>query len=424
VVSADAGSRGGVVVIRKIDIRELRAGMYVHDLNCSWVAHPLYPTRFKVKSDQEVEKLIELGGSSVYIDSAMGDDAPHAATEDEVRLSVEAALLKIAETPGAKGSAQGISTREELASAMQIHKEANQTIQQVMSDIRLGRQSEMESIEPAIQGIVDSVFRNSGALIQLGGIRSKDQYTFAHSVSVSALLAAFARTMKLNNDIIRQLSIGGMLHDIGKMRVPDAILNKPERLTESEFEEMRRHVQHAVDILEEVSWIAPISLQVTAQHHERYDGSGYPGGLKGDQISQFGQMATIVDVYDAITSARVYHQAMPPALAIRKIQEWSGQYFNEELVGHFVRSVGIFPLGTLVRLESGLLAVVVEHSGTSLLNPVVRVMYDTGKRSGVESYDLDLSQQSADRIAGYESPAKWGIDPARFLAAATGTAVH
>jgi hypothetical protein len=115
---------------------------------------------------------------------------------------------------------------------------------------------------------------------------------------------------------------------------------------------------------------------------------------------------------------------MPPALAIRKIQEWSGQYFNEELVGHFVRSVGIFPLGTLVRLESGLLAVVVEHSGTSLLNPVVRVMYDTGKRSGVEPYDLDLSQQSADRIAGYESPAKWGIDPARFLAAATGTAVH
>lgn len=411
-------------MIKKIDVRELRSGMYVHDLNCSWVAHPLYPTRFKIKSDKEVEKLIELGASSVYIDSAMGDDAPHAATEDEVRLTVESALLKIAESPGAKGSAQGISTRDELASALQIHKEASQTIQQVMSDIRLGRQSEMESIEPAIQGIVDSVFRNSGALLQLGGIRSKDQYTFAHSVNVSALLAAFARTMKLGNDITRQLSIGGMLHDIGKMRVPDAILNKPDRLTESEFDEMRRHVQHGVDILGGVSWIAPISLQVTAQHHERYDGSGYPGGLKGDQISQFGQMATIVDVYDAITSARVYHLAMPPALAIRKIQEWSGQYFNVELVSHFIRSVGIFPLGTLVRLESGLLAIVVEHSGASLLNPVVRVVYDTGKRIRVEPYELDLSQQSADRITGYESPGKWGLDPAGFFTVAEGTTVH
>jgi len=411
-------------MIKKIDVRELRSGMYVHDLNCSWVAHPLYPTRFKIKSDKEVEKLIELGASSVYIDSAMGEDAPHAATEDEVRLTVESALLKIAESPGAKGSAQGISTRDELASALQIHKEASQTIQEVMSDIRLGKQSEMESIEPAIQGIVDSVFRNSGALLQLGGIRSKDQYTFAHSVSVSALLAAFARTMKLGNDITRQLSIGGMLHDIGKMRVPDAILNKPDRLTESEFDEMRRHVQHGVDILGGVSWIAPISLQVTAQHHERYDGSGYPGGLKGDQISQFGQMATIVDVYDAITSARVYHQAMAPALAIRKIQEWSGQYFNVELVSHFIRSVGIFPLGTLVRLESGLLAIVVEHSGASLLNPVVRVVYDTGKRIRVEPYELDLSQQSADRITGYESPGKWGLDSAGFFTVAEGTTVH
>lgn len=411
-------------MIKKIDIRELNPGMYVHDLNCSWVIHPLFPTRFKVGSDKEIEKLVELGVSSVYIDTAMGDDAPHAATEDEVRLSVEDALRRIATVPGAGVEGRGISMREEWATAMQVHREANRTIQEVMSDVRLGRHSEMESIEPAIQGIVDSVFRNSGALLHLGGIRSKDQYTFAHSVNVCALLAAFARTMKLGNDITRQLSIGGMLHDIGKMRVPDEILNKPDRLTEGEFDEMRRHVQHGVDILGEVSWITPISLQVTAQHHERYDGSGYPAGLKGDQISPFGQMATIVDVYDAITSTRVYHRPMSPAVAIRKIQEWSGQYFNEELVGHFIRSVGIFPLGTPVKLESGLLAIVVGHSEASLLNPVVRIVFDTGRRSELAPYDIDLSQQSADRITGYESPEKWGLDPARFLDAPAGACAH
>lgn len=402
-------------MIKKIDIRELRPGMYVHDLNCSWVAHPLYPTRFKIRSGKEVDKLVEQGISSVYIDSGMGDDVPDAATEEEVRQTIEAALLKIAESPGLEGEGQGITTREELARAAQVHREAHQTIQEVMSDIRLGKHSEMERIEPAIRGIVDSVFRNSGALIQLGGIRTKDQYTFAHSVNVCALLTAFARTLELGNDITRQISIGGMLHDIGKMRVPDAILNKPGALSENEFDEMRRHVQHGVDILGKVSWISPISLLVTAQHHERYDGSGYPAGLKGDQISQFGQMASIVDVYDAITSARVYHRPMEPVMAIRKIQEWSGQYFNVELVSHFIRSVGIFPLGTLVRLESDQLAIVVGHSASSLLNPEVRVVYDAGKRSSVEPYDLDLSRQSADRIVGFESGEKWGIDPAKFL---------
>lgn len=402
-------------MIKKIAIRELHPGMYVHDLNCSWVAHPFFPTRFKVKSDQEIEKLIELGISSVYIDSAMGDDAPHAATEDEVLQSVEAALLKVADTKCEDVGSQTISTREELTSAVQIHQEANQTIQGVMSDIRLGKHSEMENIEPAVRGIVDSIFRNSGALIQLGGIRTKDQYTFAHSVNVCALLTAFARTLKLGHDITRQLSIGGMLHDIGKMRVPDAILNKPARLTESEFDEMKQHVQYGEDILSKISWMSPIALQITTQHHERYDGSGYPAGLQGAQISQFGQMAAIADVYDAISSTRVYHEGMEPAMAIRKLQEWSEQHFNAELVGHFIRSVGIYPIGTLVRLESGLLGIVIEHFATNLLRPVVRVVYDVRKRWKVAPHDLDLSRQTADRVVAYESPAKWDIAISDFL---------
>lgn len=402
-------------MIKKIAIRELHPGMYVHDLNCSWVPHPLFPTRFKVKSDKEIEKLIELGISSVYIDSAMGDDAPHAATEEEVRRTVESALLKVADIQCENESSQAISTRDEFASAVQIHQEAHQTIQGVMSDVRLGKHSEMESIEPAVHGIVDSIFRNSGALIQLGGIRTKDQYTFAHSVNVCALLTAFARTLKIGHDMTRQLSIGGMLHDIGKMRVPDAILNKPSGLTEYEFDEIKQHVRHGEDILSSVSWIPSIALQITAQHHERYDGSGYPAGLKGAQISQFGQMAAIADVYDAISSARVYHEAMEPAMAIRKIQEWSEHHFNAELVSHFVRSVGIYPIGTLVRLESGLLGIVIEHFAANLLRPVVRIIYDVRKRWKVEPRDIDLSRQPADRIIGFESPAKWNIATTDFL---------
>ncbi len=402
-------------MIKKIAVRELRPGMYIHDFNCSCVPHPLFNTRFKVKSDSEIEKLLELGIASVYIDPALGDDAPHAATEEDVRRAVESALLKVADSRYDDNSTQVVSTQQELASAIQVHHEAHQTIRGVMSDIRLGKHSEMENVEPAVHGIVDSVLRNSGALIQLGSIRTKDQYTFAHSVNVSALLTSFARTLKLGPDITRQLSIGGMLHDIGKMRVADSILNKPGRLTESEFDEIKLHVEHGVHILSKVSWIPQIALQIAAQHHERYDGTGYPGGLSGPQISQFGQMAAIVDVYDAITSARVYHEPMEPALAIRKIQEWSELHFNAELVGHFVRSVGIYPIGTLVRLESGLLGIVVEHFAADLLHPVVRIIYDANKQRQLEPHDRDLSKQSSDHIVSFESPARWGIAVADFL---------
>ena len=405
-------------MIKKIGIRDLHPGMYVHDLNCSWVTHPMFPTSFMVKDDDEVEHLFELGVSSLYIDTNIGGDAPDAIPASEVQESIETALHNLACTHGGAASSSAPSSREDLTSAIRIQHEAQDTIEALMADIRSGRHAELESIEPAVQGIVDSVFRNSDALIQLGGIRTRDQYTFAHSVSVSALLAAFARTLELGSDITRQLSIGGMLHDIGKTRVPDSILNKPGKLSDGEFEEMRHHAQYGVDILSEVPWISPIALQVTGLHHERYDGSGYPNRLKGSQISPYGQMASIVDVYDAITSVRVYHSAMSPAEAIRKLQEWAGQYFNAELVSHFIRSVGIYPLGTLARLESGRLAFVTGHSDTSLLRPQVRVVYDMRSHSKLEPCNLDLSGQTEDKIIGYEQPEQWELALADYLPAA------
>jgi len=195
------------------------------------------------------------------------------------------------------------------------------------------------------------------------------------------------------------------------MQVSNEILNKPGRLSEAEFDEMKRHVAYGRDLVAGVEWVTPIARAVLEQHHERYDGTGYPGGLKGGAISQFGQMAAIVDVYDAITAERVYHQAMAPVEALRKLQEWSKFHFNEELVRHFIRSVGIYPVGTTVMLESGLLAIVVEQNGADLLWPVLRVVYDTRKRWAVTPYDLDLAVSGrTDRIVSHELPERWGIN--------------
>jgi HD-GYP domain-containing protein (c-di-GMP phosphodiesterase class II) len=218
---------------------------------------------------------------------------------------------------------------------------------------------------------------------------------------------------------MRLVGIGGMLHDIGKMKVPDEILNKPGKLTDEEFDIMRSHVVHSRDILSDTPGIAQASLDVAAQHHERFDGSGYPLKLKGSEMSIYGQMASIVDVYDAITSDRCYHKGMEPTVALRKMFEWSKFHFNPELVHTFVRSIGIYPVGTLVMLESGRIGIVIEQREASLAQPLVRVVFNAKKDYYIKPEDVDLSKPlgrgGADKIVSHESPAKWGIDPHKFM---------
>lgn len=395
------------IMIKRIPVSQLKPGMFIRDLNCSWVVHPLFLTRFKIESDAEIEKIVELGVREVYIDPARGIDLPGAETADEARANVECELLRMAkETAGAVGGS--VSMREECDAATEIQAHARQAIQDMMLDIRMGRQFEIERVDQAIGSITDSILRNPTALIQMSQVKTKNGYTYMHSVGVCALMTAFCNTLKLGRNITRQISTGAILHDIGKMKVPNEILNKPCRLTDLEFEEMKLHVDYGCEIVRQMAPISPIAFLVLSQHHERYDGSGYPAGLKGEEISQFGQMAAIVDVYDAITSDRVYHKSMAPVEAIRKMLEWSEFHFNKELVWHFIHCVGIYPTGTLVRLESGLVGEVVEQNSASLLRPTIRVMFDARKNGAVTPYELDLSSPSgcADRITSYEPPKK------------------
>lgn len=403
-------------MIKRIKLHQLKPGMFIHDLNCGWGVHPLFLTRFKVKSDLEIEKIAAMGVREIYIDSALGDDLPDALSRDEVNREIESELLKMSEVAGNLPESHH-SRSEEIEVAVGIHQRASQVIRNLMSDVRLGRQLEGGGVEEAIEGIAESVLRNSNALIQLSQIKNKDDYTFLHSVGVCALMTSFCNVLHLGKDVTRQVSIGALLHDIGKMQVPNEILNKPGRLTEMEFDEMKQHVVYGTDLISKVEWFTPISRAVLELHHERYDGTGYPNGLKGEEISPFGQMAAIVDVYDAITSERIYHQPMAPADALRKLMEWGKFHFNEELVWHFIRSVGIYPVGTLVKLESGLLGIVVEQNNTDLLRPMLRIVYDAGKRWIVSPYDLDLAAAAgrADRILRHEQPERWGIDVLNHL---------
>jgi HD-GYP domain-containing protein (c-di-GMP phosphodiesterase class II) len=208
-----------------------------------------------------------------------------------------------------------------------------------------------------------------------------------------------------------------MLHDIGKMRVPDHILNKPGKLTDAEFEIMKGHVTLGVETLRQTPGISRTVMQIAGEHHERFEGTGYPERLRGESISMLGRMAAIVDVYDALTSNRIYHKGMEPPAALRKLFEWSGAHLDEALVQHFIQAIGIYPVGSLVRLDSNRLAVVMEQSAGSLLSPQVRVVYDVARGRRIDPQDLDLSlpESGGDAIASNEDPESWGIQPFEFL---------
>ena len=286
-----------------------------------------------------------------------------------------------------------------------------------MADIRLGKQVEVERVSPVVAQITESILRNPGTLMSLCRLKEGDTYTFQHCVSVATLLVAFCRYMGMEKEQLIEAGIGGMLHDVGKMRVPDHILNKPGKLTDPEFEIMKSHVNLGLETLRQTPGISPIILQIAGEHHERFDGSGYPRGCTGSEISLVGRMAAVVDVYDAITSNRVYHRGMEPALALKKLFEWSEFHFDPELIQHFIQAIGIYPVGSLVRLDSQRIGIVVEQGEKGLLFPVVRVVYDAKRRKKLDPIDIDLShtQHNGDHILNNEQPEDWGINPFDYL---------
>jgi len=404
-------------MIKNIDIADIKIGMYVHDLNCDWTSHPFFRKRFLIKNDAEIAKIVEAGIHELYIDTEKGLDVSHARSVDEVNASLQQQMIEA--VTGKPAPIITLSFAEELGRANRIKSQAHALVKTVMQDVRLGRAVELEQVEPMIESITESVLSNSGALLTLLRIKNKDDYTFLHSVSVGTLMIAFCRSVGMDMETIHLAGLGGILHDTGKALVPDEVLNKPGRLTEEEFDIIKRHPRDGFDILSRTEGISEIPLDITLHHHERVDGSGYPHNLKGDTISTLAKMAAIVDVYDAITADRCYHKGMAPTDALRKIFEWSKYHFDPKLVQAFMRCVGIYPVGTLVLLESGKLGVVIEQHDSNLLTPKIKVMFSSKSNTYLQPEIIDLSRPlgfgGGDKIVRHEAPEKWGINPLRFM---------
>ena len=401
-------------MIKKIPVDQLRIGMYLHDLSLGWVDHPFALNRFKIDKTDILDKIRGARVKEVSIDTELGLDVQAVEGGAEAADESLADLIEVSPNVVAR-----MSPAEEFRHAREIYAGASSLMQDIMRDVRLGKPIQIEQCEPVVDGIVDSMFRFPSVLLPLAQIKTSHEYTIQHSAAVAALSVAFGKVLDMSREEIRQVALGGLLHDVGKAMVPGRLINKPGKLSEAELETARSHVVHTAKLLSDTHGISEIAFNAASQHHERFDGTGYPGRLNGERISIHGQMLAIVDVYDAITSIRAYHKGLPPTETLRKMFGWGGSHFNPTLVQAFIKGIGIYPAGSLVRLESNRLGIVREILPDKLLQPVVQVIYDCKERCHIDSVMVDLSK-SNDRVKSNESFEYWGIPQAKWAAAHVG----
>lgn len=403
-------------MLKKIRIQDLRLGMHIHEICGSWMDHPFWKKSFKLTRPKDLETLLGCGITELWIDASKGlDVAPDAAavTPESGTAQIDQALRQIAgQAPAAPPKA---TLREELFRARKIHAKAKQAVIRMFTEARMGKAVPVEQAAGLADEINESILRNSDALLSLVRLKTADDYTYLHSVAVCALMLALAKQLKLDKSLAREIGVAGLLHDVGKMFVPAKILNKPGRLTDEEFTTIKDHPRLGWELLVKSGGIGAIPLDVCLHHHERTDGNGYPDRLSGEALSLYARMGAVCDVYDAITSTRSYKQSWEPAESIRKMAEWRHGHFDETVFQAFVKTVGIYPTGSVVKLKSGRLGVVMEQSQDNLLMPTVKVFYSTKTQSHLMPEIIDLAH-AQDAVANLEDPAKWGLDKDKIAA--------
>jgi HD-GYP domain-containing protein (c-di-GMP phosphodiesterase class II) len=398
-------------MLKKIPVQKLRQGMHIHEVCGSWLDHPFWKSAFKLTESKDLAQLQGSGVREVVIDTRKGlDVAP------EVTVSPEPPPVESEEPPAPVAEPDApvyepTAFADELNRASIIMDQALPAMKSMFEDARMGKALDAEHCLPVVHEITQSVSRNPEAFVSLARLKTSDDYTYMHSVAVCALMVALARQLGLSEDDTREAGLAGLVHDLGKALMPPEVLNKPGKLTVAEYDIMKGHPAAGHGMLLEGQGVGPIPLDVCLHHHERMDGKGYPHGLPADQISLFARMGAVCDVYDAITSNRPYKAGWDPAESVQKMAQWAkdGQ-FDERIFQAFVKSIGIYPTGSLVKLRSGRLGVVVEQGVGSLLTPMVKVFYSTSAMVPLAPEMLDLSAPACgDQIVSRESAATWGV---------------
>ncbi|MFP5348930.1 MAG: HD-GYP domain-containing protein [Gammaproteobacteria bacterium] len=415
---------------KRIDVHLLRIGMYVAELDRPWLGTPFLFQGFEIRSQDEIEELrrfcktVFITVPDENLNPAGAAKSPPPASRpvlSDAEQRIERDVLKIINQPRAEPVYRDVTTLEqEIGEIKAAHAEARALVLTAYDDARLGRILDTNGARRAVQTMVDSVLRNPDALTCFTLLKKKDEYTALHSLRVSILALTFGRHLGLDTEQLQVLGMGALLHDIGKVKVPNDILNKPGRLDEREYAIMRTHVPHGVEILSNTPGIPRTALEVARCHHERYNGSGYIEGLQGEDIGFFGMIGGIVDCYDAITSDRAYHAGIPSHAALKKMYEWRSRDFHPNLVEQFIQCIGIYPIGSVVELNTGEIGVVVTMNRVRRLKPRVTLVLRANCTPLPAPLTIDLMHhKTADgracEIERVLEAGAYGIDPVMYL---------
>lgn len=376
----------------------LKPGMYVVSYGPGSFEQPLVRVNKPILGMADIDALVPAGIEDVVIETSIN-----------ISLLGQARPVGVPITTG---------IGDELPIARKLYCDALDHVKGFVDDVRKGTDIDCRKALPLVENFIESVFRNETAAITLFKLRGFDEYTYTHSINVSLLAILLGKHLGLDKPALLKLGLAGMYHDVGKARIPETILNKPGKLTEAEFQVMKAHPLEGYKLMAGQKDLDPEILRAVVEHHERADGTGYPRALSGKAIGRFSRIVAVVDVYDALTSRRVYKDAMTPAKALGMMYQWRDKDFTPHAIESFIRCIGVFPVGSFVKLSGGEYGIVASVNPLRPTKPEVKVVMDAKMRPQIprilDLLELEGTGQAQD-IAQVLNPAEYKIDLETFF---------
>jgi putative nucleotidyltransferase with HDIG domain len=382
----------------KMDVANLATGMYVCELDRPWLESPFLFQGFPLDDDDIIQQLRELC-EYVYVDPEKSDNSVRSKllTLGSTETTKTKSEFKAKPTRNQDVTENIIDYREHLQLARKIHTRARSFVSEMQSFVRDGGENiDVQGAQTLVSDLADNIMVNPHAMMWLTYLKQRHEYTMTHSVNVCILALTFGRHLKLARETLEVLGLGALLHDIGKLRIPSEILDKPGSLTPDEFEVMKKHPSEGFSILKDDKYIHPDALEIVHHHHERISGNGYPDRLASDSIHFLTKVVSIVDVYDAITSDRCYHDGISPYKALQNIYKWAEAQFDKKLVEEFMSCMGVYPIGSIVELNNNRIGIVISTTPKTRLRPIVLLVMDENHEMFDIRRILNLSTQSWD----------------------------
>jgi HD-GYP domain-containing protein (c-di-GMP phosphodiesterase class II) len=400
-------------MIVKIDVNKLAVGMYVVDTGLSWLEYPyLFSRNGLIESEKTLQSITSEGYAEAFIDTGKSG------FDDDTTRRLSGGTLYEEAFTGASAPQSGPTPRipvpmeQELPVAKKLHQDSLKFAREFIDKAYKEKSVDLERSEGFVAEVITSVARNREALTGLCKLRSYDEYTYTHSINVTVLATAFGQFLGLPEAELFSLGLAALFHDIGKANIPPEVLNKPGRLSDREFQVMKRHPLESYSILKDKRPLEDKVLLAIVEHHEKFDGSGYPRGLQGEAVSMFARVISLADVYDALTSDRVYRKGMPPSRALGVMYGMREKDFHPTMVERFIKCLGIYPVGSLVRLSDGRHALVWSSNAQSPLLPTVKAAFDDAMHPiPAELVDLAVC---GDASAGPMLTIEEAVDPRPF----------